>query len=80
MAVHVDLENERLRRSGGKLAASVAEIRKCINCEFADPVGDWRTMRSVDCHNSSSPRFTPERDFVCGHFMLSTTINDRGFG
>lgn len=53
---------------------TIKAIRQCINCEYADPGGDRTVVKTVDCHNSLSPRFTPERDFCCDQFLLSTTL------
>lgn len=57
------------------LANSIKELRRCINCEYADPAGDPATVKTVDCHNPRSPRFTPERDWCCWFFVLSTTYS-----
>jgi hypothetical protein len=60
-------------REPSTTAGSALE-RTCINCEWADPVGDREIVKTVDCHNSLSPRFTPERDFWCREWLLSYSI------
>ena len=47
----------------------------CRECEYYDDgTGLNRTANSGDCHNPSSPRFTPEADFSCDKFYPNTSL------
>lgn len=46
-------------------------LNNCGECEYADDLGD-KQSKTVDCHNPDSPRFTPEREFVCYLFYPNT--------
>lgn len=45
----------------------------CLNCEWADPGGDRSIVKTVDCHNPRSPRFTPEWNFSCSQWWPDTS-------
>lgn len=53
--------------------------RICLNCEYFDIGGFKAGDSNGDCHNSNSPRFTPEPDFVCAKFYPSTTYSEEEF-
>ena len=51
--------------------------KSCRDCEYYDDgTGIKRTAKTGDCHNTYSPRFTPESDYCCEHFYLNTSLTE----